>query len=255
MLMVHGAFCGGWAYDDWKSFFGAAGWRCDAPDLLYHDRPARTEPDARLGSTSLTDFADALERRILDGATRPVIVGHSMGGLLAQMLAARNLARALVLLAPSAPWGVLPSSEGEFAAALGVLASGAVFHQPVRPVFEIAASHALHRLDHRRQRAVYGRFVPESGRALTEVLHWPFDFRMASAVPAWKVRCPVLVLSGSEDRVNTPATVRRVAARYGNRASFEMLDGHAHWLVGEADWEVVARKVADWLDQLVESGG
>ena len=78
---------------------------------------AGATPPKELGRTSLLDYAADLEKLIAGLDDKPVLVGHSMGGLLAQMLAARGLARACVLLAPSAPWGVLPSTMFEIASA------------------------------------------------------------------------------------------------------------------------------------------
>ena len=60
-----------------------------------------------------------------------------------------------------------------------------------------------------------------------------------------KVTCPLLFLTGSEDRINPPATVARIAALYGDRATAEVLDGMGHWLIGEPGWEKLAS--ARWL--------
>ena len=61
-----------------------------------------------MGTTSLLDYAADLEREILALPERPVIIGHSMGGLLAQILAARGLCSRLVCLTPAAPRGIFP---------------------------------------------------------------------------------------------------------------------------------------------------
>jgi pimeloyl-ACP methyl ester carboxylesterase len=62
--------------------------------------------EARLGHLSLLDDADAPAAQITAVGERPIAIAHSMGGLLAQMLAARGLARGAMLLAPAAPAGV-----------------------------------------------------------------------------------------------------------------------------------------------------
>src|SRR5947207_2593374 len=64
-------------------------------------------PDPRLGTCSLIDYAAAMEQEIRRIGLKPIVVGHSMGGLLAQILGSRGLAKALVLLTPSSPAGII----------------------------------------------------------------------------------------------------------------------------------------------------
>jgi pimeloyl-ACP methyl ester carboxylesterase len=252
IVMIHGAFCGGWAFDEFRKPFEAKGYRVSAPTLRHHD--CGDEPPPALGSTSLLDYADDLENTIRALPETPILVGHSMGGLLAQMLAARGLARACVLLAPSAPWGVLPSTMFEIASAQTLLLTGDYFAGPIAPNSRIARANALDKLGREERRAIYARFVPESGRATFEVMQWALDMRRASHVRARDVTCPVLCLVGSDDRINPPSTVARIAARYQGRALFEEFDGFSHWLIGEEGWERIAARAIEWLDQVsVES--
>ena len=67
---------------------------------------------------------------------------------------------------------------------------------------------------------IQAHFVPESGRATFETMHWGLDMRRAAEVDTAKI-CPLLVLAGGEDRINPPGTVERVAALYGDRATYE----------------------------------
>ena len=121
--MIHGAFCGPWSLDGLKEKFEAAGYRVTAPALRFHDvKPA----PAALGTTGLDDYAADLEEEIEALKAPPILVGHSMGGLLAQMLAARTDVAALILLAPSAPWGVPPTTLFEIGAAQSMPLCGRV---------------------------------------------------------------------------------------------------------------------------------
>ncbi len=248
VVMIHGAFCGGWAFDDFRKPFEAKGYRVTTPTLRFHD--SGREPPAALGKTSLIDYASDLEKLIKTLPETPILVGHSMGGLLAQMLAARGLARACVLLAPSAPWGVLPSTLFEVASAQTLLLTGDFFSGPIAPNSRVARANALDKLDKEERRAIYARFVPESGLATFEVMQWALDMRRASHVRARDVTCPVLCLVGSDDRINPPSTVSRIAARYQGRALFEQFDGFSHWLIGEEGWEKIAARALGWLDAI-----
>lgn len=252
VLFVHGAFCGGWAWDGFRARFEAAGFDCHTPDLRHHGPSARRKAPAALGTTSLLDYlSDLLD--IYDALPEPpVLVGHSMGGLLAQMIAARRAPRAAVLLAPSAPWGVLPSTNFELASAGGLFLAGQFWNTPIKPRFWIAAAHALDRMDEKTRSETFAQFVPESGLAMFEVLHWMWDVKRASTVYARDVECPVLCLAGTSDRVTPPRTVRRVAMRYSRRADYAEMRAMSHWLMGEPGWESVAEKTLDWLGRALE---
>jgi pimeloyl-ACP methyl ester carboxylesterase len=244
VLMIHGAFCGPWAFDGLKQKFEAAGYAVTAPWLRFHDE---NPPSPALGTTGLLDYAADLEDEIAALKALPILVGHSMGGLLAQMLAARTPVAALVLLAPSAPWGVPPTTLFEIGAAHAMHLQLGYWNQLLEPNRDVALAHSLDKLPRDMRDAVYDRFVAESGRATFEIMNWGLDMNRASEVDADAVECPMLFLTGSEDRINPPSTAERIAALYEGRATCEVLDGMGHWLIGEPGWEVLAEKSLGWL--------
>jgi pimeloyl-ACP methyl ester carboxylesterase len=107
IFMIHGMWGGPWYWENYRRVFEREGYRCVATTLPYHDMDPRGVPDPRLGTTSLLDYAEALEREVSQLGVKPILMGHSMGGLLAQILGARGLAKALVLLTPASPSGVV----------------------------------------------------------------------------------------------------------------------------------------------------
>jgi non-heme chloroperoxidase len=245
VVMIHGGFCGPWAWEGFAARFEEKGYRVTAPALRHHDSG---KPPPALGTTSLLDYADDLEDLITAMGVAPILVGHSLGGLLAQMLAARIKTRAAVLLAPSAPWGVPPSTLFEIGAAHGLLLRVGFWNTILEPRFDVAAAHSLDRFPATEREAIFKRFVPESGRATFEVLHWALDMRRASEVDTHKIACPLLFLAGESDRISPTGTVRRTAALYQDRALYETVPGMSHWLVGEPGWEKVCDRTLAWLD-------
>ncbi|MBI3676283.1 MAG: alpha/beta hydrolase [Proteobacteria bacterium] len=249
VVMIHGAFCGGWAFHHWRDAFVAKGYDVTTPTLRHHDCGAY--PPKSLGTTSVLDYAADLEAELKDLDEAPVLVGHSMGGLLAQMLAARMPVRALVLLAPSAPWGVLPSTPFEVMSAQALFLAGEFWSKPLVPSHWIAAANALDLLPDDERNEVFSRFVPESGHATFEIMHWFWDLKRATQIDARAVTAPMLCLVGARDRVNPPQTVRRVAQRYKGRVVYEELKGHSHWLIGDPGWEKVAARSLKWLGEVL----
>ena len=246
VMMIHGAFCGPWAFDGFAQKFEAAGYEVQRPALRFHDMD---KPPEALGSTSLSDYAADLDEVLAGLKAAPILVGHSLGGLLAQMLAARRPIKACVLLAPSAPWGVPPSTLFEIASAQAMLLNVGFWNKILDPRSDIAGDLFLNRYAPADREQVFKRFVPESGRATFEIMHWGLDMNRASEVDARKVTCPLLVIAGTDDRINPPGTVERIAALYGN-GTFEKFPGMSHWLVGEPGWEKVCDLTLAWLEKI-----
>ncbi len=248
LLMIHGGFCGGWYFDALGEYFATCGWTCHAPDLPYHDaRAADGDPDPRLAACGIADYTAAMAEAIAGLESPPVVIGHSLGGLVAQQLAARGLARAAILLAPAAPWGIPPATSAEVEAVLGLMAAGPFWTTSLKPVFEVAAGNSIDRLPPDEQAAVFARFSAESGRALFETMFWPYDLTRASAVDETAVRCPLLCIAGGADKVISAATVERVARKYGAIADFVEFPGFGHWLIGEPGWQAIADHCQHWL--------
>lgn len=242
--MIHGAFCGPGSLQGLRERFEAAGYAVTAPHLRFHDQ---NPPPAALGTTGLLDYAADLEEEIAAWDAPPILVGHSMGGLLAQMVAARRRTAALILLAPSAPWGVAPTTLFEIGAAQALHLHPGYWNKVLEPSRDVALAHSLDKLPRHMRDEVFAGFMPESGRATFEVMNWGLDMNRASEVDADAVTCPLLFLTGGDDRINPPTTVARIAALYGERAAHIVFDGMGHWLIGEPGWERLADRALGWL--------
>lgn len=244
IVMVHGAFCGGWAFERFREAFEAQGHEVLAPDLRGH---GAGEPAERVIGVSMSDYAADVAALCADLPEPPVLIGHSMGGLVAQMAARRVRPRALVLLAPSAPWGVSGSTFEEAVTAFGVQMMGPFSSGAVEPDRELMRRYSLDRTHRAEREAVVERMRPESARALRETLNWWLDPFMTTSVGPGPLGAPALAIAGEHDLVHPPATVRQTADRVG--AAFVQMPGMSHWLVGEPGWEAVAERVLRWLAQ------
>ena len=233
VLMVHGAFCGGWAFDALRRPFEAAGYGVHVPDLPGH-APGRGALDVT--GRSVRDYADAVVGAAKALGAPPLIVGHSLGGLVAQMAAARTPVAGLILLAPSPAWGQALSSPLELSAGAALAAvRGPYWLQAVEPDWPVVRQFSFDRLAETEARRLYARMVPESGRALFEVLNWWLDPTAASTAPG-RLDRPCLVMVGEGDRVNPPETAQATAHRLG--AACRVLAGRSHWLMGDDEPEV-----------------
>ena len=240
VVMTHGAFCAGWAFEVFRAPFEARGWTVLTPDL-----PGHTGPGAVAG-LSMTDYAKAIVALCAELPEPPVLLGHSMGGLVCQMAARRVKPRALVLLAPSPPWGITGSSIEEAVTAFGVHLSDPFWTGALTPDRHLMRHHSLDRTPKAMRDAILDRLRPESGRAVREVLNWWLDPFMTTSVGVGALPMPALAIAGDRDVVHPAATVRQTADRIG--AQFRVMSGMSHWLIGEEGWEEVAEIALAWLE-------
>lgn len=247
IVMVHGAFVGGWAFDKLRSHFEALGFRCHVPTLRHHAWHDDNTAHPALGTTSIRDYTDDLSALIERLDEPPILMGHSLGGLLAQILASRHNVAAAILLAPSPPWGMLPTSPFEFLSAHALFLTGPFWQQAIYPDANLAGRFTFNRLPAAERAELISRMVPESGRATFELLHWAHDLHKSTHVRSRDVRCPVLCIAGMRDEVNRPAVVKRIAGRYRPRSQFMALSDMSHWLLTEPGWQDMATLMHGWL--------
>jgi len=77
----------------------------------------------------------------------------------------------------------------------------------------------------------------------------------ASKVDESKLKCPVLIIAGSEDRITPAPVVRKIARKYKAVSTYKEFENHAHWVVGETGWEEITEYVAGWLKQTLAEDG
>lgn len=249
IFMIHGMWAGPWYWENYKGFFEERGYHCIATTLRFHDMDPRAEPDPQLGTTSLLDYAQDLEQEIQQLGVKPILMGHSMGGLLTQILGSRGLGKALVLLTPASPAGIMGMTPSVVKSFWSGMMRWGFWKKPLRQKFNEAVYSMLALLPPEEQKATYDKFVYESGRAGTELGYWYLDRRGASRVDESKVTCPVLVIGAAQDKITPASVVRQIASKYQPVSTYKEFPDHAHWVIAEPGWQEVAGHVAGWLEQ------
>ena len=238
LLCVHGMFGGAWQFDGWLPLLADRGYEAHALNLRGHHG---SRPVADLGKVSIRDYVDdALE--VARALGEPVVLGHSMGGLIVQKVAEAGAARAAVLLCAAPPRGILATSPTLIGRQLKLLPA-ILCSRPMRANRSDADYLMFNRTPPAAADAIFARLVLESGTAGRDL-----TFGVV-AVDESRVRCPLLCVTASDDRFVVPRIGRALATKYA-AAEHYVADGHAHMVISEPGWEKVAGRVLDWLDRL-----
>jgi len=255
IIFIHGMFMTPLCWENWVDYYQSKGYRCLAPAWPGRDKPIETQrknhPDPELGRLKLVDVVESMESAIKSAGGKPVIIGHSMGGLVVQLLLQRDLAIAGVAIDPAPPQGVFTPAWSFLKANFPAINPFMPVTQPVQMSFEHFQYAFVNTLPLDQQRAAYERYVvPESRgvptQSLTSAAH--MDFR--------KPHAPLLITAGEKDHI-IPASLNRTNYRKYNSpdsiTDFKEFSGRDHFLIGEPGWKEVADFVLSWLKEKVES--
>lgn len=242
LLFVHGAYAGAWCWDEFfLPYFAKRGFSAHALSLRGHGGSGGMH---LLQTASLGDYVRDLERAVAGFDRPPVLIGHSMGGMVIQKYLERVPDAPTVLMASVPPQGLAQASlrlmMGEpwlltQLSLLQALPPALVDLQTARKAIfsdDIPEAQLLRYIH---------RFQPESQRAI-------WDMTVANLPRRWRGESPrMLVLGAERDMLFSPDMVRETAASY--RLDAEIFPNMAHAMMLERDWQAVAERIIDWLDE------
>jgi len=237
LLCINGIFGGS---GDWKNFlpyFASRGWDAWALNLRGHHG---SRPVENIGAVSLRDYALDV-KEVLEFLGPTVLMGHSMGGLIAQLAASHENVKAAVFITPAAPKGISMLS-GKVLLRTWRYAIPWILKRGFK--FREADARALlfNRMTASQAKAAYEEFVEESGRAALEL---SLGLR-STAVDERNIHCSTLVIEAVDDIITPKGMLARVAEKYGSDYLF--FKGHGHMIIVEDGWKDVADRISDWLD-------
>lgn len=247
LLMIHGVGCDASAWDRMKPLFEAGGWTCEAI-TLYPDRRVKENPPANLPDLGIADYieAAAAEARRLaarDG-TKTAVIGHSMGGLISQVLAERGEVSKAVFLTPAQPKGCAVIGLPVAFTFLNV-----ILQQNRKKSYKVWKTGfkwgVMNCVPKERHDAIYADALYDSGKVYG-------DLTDGVVVDETKVTIPTLTICGGKDRATLPAGVRKVGAKYAKSpvpGAFREYPDNAHWIVDEPGTDKVVSDILGWLGQ------
>lgn len=251
LLLIHGVGCGGEVWDRMRPDFEAAGYRVEAP-TLFPDQRTLTNPPASLCDLRLTDYVEAMSHaaKALEAETgeKPAVMGHSMGGLIAQHLAARGDVSAAIFLTPASPKGATVFNLKVFRTFAVLLSIGRkkLPSTPVKVGPKGFSWGVLNAVDPSRHAEIYAGARFDSGKVYE-------DLSDPAPVDESAVAIPTLTIAATKDRATIAKAVRKVAEKYARApipGDFIEYSHNAHWIVDEPGTDKVTADIVAWLERV-----
>jgi len=239
ILFVHGMWHAAWCWSEYfLPFFARQGYSSYALSLRGH---GGSEGRKHLRWASLDDYVSDLVRVVGQFEKPPILIGHSMGGMVVQKYLESRPAAAAVLLASVPPAGVLASTARMFLRhPVLVTRAGLTLDMAVIIKTPELMREAFFSLDIPEKVLLkyHSLMQAESFRVYLDML----VFNLPKPRP---LSLPLLVLGAQDDRMVSTGEVEVTARSYGVQA--EIFSGMAHDMMLESGWKKVAERILDWL--------
>ena len=229
IVFVHGMCHGAWCWEEYFiPFFEQLGYHCIAFDLPGHSQ----QGSAKAISFSMDDYVNAIADIVDKLADDPIIIGHSMGGMILQKYLAKGRCKKAILISSVPPSGVLLPSLRVLINHPGALKY--LFQANLLGVFK-RYPHLMFSLNPRSEHYA-NKMCSESFWAYIQLL---IPFRRMEK------RVPMLVMGGTEDQLISVSEFEQTAKKY--EADLSLLEGGSHDLMLESDCQKYVDAIHSWL--------
>jgi alpha-beta hydrolase superfamily lysophospholipase len=260
LLLIHGAWLSARSWERFSDYFDKRGFDVAAPEWprKHGEVEELREHADELAGLGLTEIVDHYEGLIRQLDRPPVLIGHSFGGLIVELLLDRGLGRAGVVLSPAPPKGILVLPFSSLKAASPALAHPSTRHGIVTLTLEEFTYGFVNTFAPEEAAAAYERYaVPETGRIFYQAGFANFALHPATEVHFKNAERAPLLIVGAEKDHTVPASVSRAQHKKYERSSartdYLEFKGRPHlFMVGEGSDEVAAA-IDSWLDGVLDA--
>ncbi|GAA2575987.1 alpha/beta fold hydrolase [Winogradskya consettensis] len=256
VVFIHGLWIHSAAWQPWQDLFAEAGYETHAPGWTGDSAtPAatRSRPEAIAG-LGVAELTEGYARYLAKLPVRPIVVGHSFGGLIAQKLLATGAAEAAVAISPAPIKGATKLPLAQIRSALPVLSNP---RNKTRAValserqFRYGFGNAISKEESRRLFDAYA--IPGPGRPIFELTAAKKDPSSPTEVDVTAARGPLLITGAADDHTVPEVVSRQAYGLYANSPSvteYHAFAGRGHSLVFDSGWRDVAQYALGWIASL-----
>jgi len=247
IVFIHGMFQNPKSWEKWIAYFNEKGYNCIAPAWPLHEgTPAdlRNNPPAGLGDLNLQTIVDAMETVVTGLPEKPILIGHSVGGLIVQLLVQKGLAEIGVPIDSVAPNAMLAFDWG-FMKNSALIANPLKGNDPFMMDLESFHGSFCNTMTSEETKLAYNQTATHDSRnVLRDCLG------EAGQIDVAMPHAPLLFIGGEEDQIIPYELNRRNAEAYIDEVSivdFKAFPNRGHWICGQPGWEEVAAYISEWL--------
>lgn len=249
VLFITGAFVSNSCWNDWRAYFESKGYKTLAPPWPYKDNAAEqlrnSQPNAAIASIRLQKLIDYYTAIAKNLPEKPIVIGHSLGGLLTQILLNHDFAAAGIAIHSLAPQGIIPTQFSFYRSTWKALGFFTSTHKAYMMSFKDWQYAFTNGMPLKAQEEGYIRFaIPESKLALRDGL------TKAAKVDFKKPHAPLLFVAGSTDHC-IPASLNLTnKKRYKDKQSitdYKVTEGRNHFVLGQSGWQEDADYILNWI--------
>jgi pimeloyl-ACP methyl ester carboxylesterase len=252
IIFIHGMFQNSKSWDNWITFFEARGYTCKAPAWPMHEgepQDLRAFPPEYLGDLELQTIVNLMEDIVAVQDERPIIIGHSVGGLIVQLLVNKGLAEMGVAISSVAPNAMLAFDWG-FMKNSAIIANPFKGNEPFYMDPDSFHESFCNTMSKQQSEAAWTAYATHDSRnVLRDCLG------DAGHVDLTISHQPLLFIGGSEDQIIPASLNQKNAGAYTDEFSitdFKEFAGRGHFICGQPGWEEVANYIAEWLKRVEE---
>ena len=253
VVFIHGLWLHASSWQPWIRRFNAAGYKASAPgwpDFPNTVAETREHPDF-MYDQSINQVADHYAAIVKKLSIRPVVIGHSFGGLMAQKLLDRKLVAAAVAIDPAPIKGVLRVPFAQLRSSWPVLGKPFRMHKAVSLKPEQFRYAFANKLSEAEAVELYERWtIPAPSKPLWQAATAAFNLHAQTKVDTHEHRQPLLLMAGSDDHTVPPQTTQTVYRLYEDSPSvtdFKVWPTRGHSLVIDHGWRELADYTLEWL--------
>ncbi|MBO2445998.1 alpha/beta hydrolase [Actinomadura barringtoniae] len=256
VIFIHGLWLHTTSWADWTALFQAEGYATDAPGwpgIPDTVAEARANPES-IADHGIDDVVDHYAAIIAKLDAKPILIGHSFGGMIAQKLLGMDLAAATVAIDAAQIKGVLPLPLSALRSTLPVFKNPANRHKAVSLTAEQFRYSFGNALSDQESEELFERWtIPAPGKPLFEAAAANFDPHSPAKVDTRnQSRGPLLLITGGKDHTVPESVTRSTLKQYRHSEAVTDLTefpDRGHSLTIDHGWRDVADAVLSWLHE------